>query len=136
MNVTARIGAAVKGLALAIGLGIAVLVIALAGVGFLTAAFYLHFANLLGPIRAAAVTGGTLAVAALLVALIGAAVLKRSKKPQPGWLSDFSGAMGLGLRLATALVRRDPKKAMVIAAVTGVLAELIFSDGKKEKREK
>jgi len=133
MNVTARIGAAVKGLALAIGLGVAVLAIALGGVGFLTAAYYLHFSHVLGPERAAAVTGGTLAVTALLVAAIGAAVLKRTKKPQPGWLSDFGGAVGLGLRLATALVRRDPKKAIIIAAVSGVLVELIFGDGKKEK---
>jgi hypothetical protein len=133
MNITGRIGAAVKGLALAIGLGAAVLVIALGGVGFLTAAYYLHFAESLGPERAAALTGGTLAAAALLVALIGAIVLKRTKKPQPGWLSDFGGALGLGLRLATALVRRDPKKAIIIAAVSGVLVELIFGDGKKEK---
>ena len=133
MNITARMGAAVKGLALAIGLGVAVLAIALGGVAFLTAAFFLHFARLLGPEQAAAVTGGTLVVAALLVALIGATVLKRTKKPQPGWLSDFGGAMGLGLRLATAMVRRDPKKAVIIAAVSGVLVELIFGDGKKEK---
>jgi hypothetical protein len=133
MNITARVGTAVQRLALAIGLGVAVLAIGLGGVGFLTAAYYLHFAPLLGPERAAAVTGGTLVVAALLVALIGAAVLKRTRKPQPGWLSDFGGAMGLGLRLAAAMVRRDPKKAMIIAAVSGVLVELIFGDGKKEK---
>jgi len=133
MNITSRIGAAVKGLALAIGLGVAVLAIALGGIGFLTAAYYLHFAHLLDPERAAAVTGGTLVAAALLVALIGAIILKRTRKPQPGWLSDFGGAMGLGLRLATALVRRDPKKAVLIAAVSGVLVELMFGDGKKEK---
>jgi hypothetical protein len=133
MNITARVGAAVKELALALGLGVAVLAIALAGGGFLTAAYYLHFAQQLGPERAAAVTGGTLAVAALVVGAAGALVLKRAKKPQPGWLSDFGGAMGLGLRLAGALVRRDPKKAMIIAAVSGVLVELIFGDGKKEK---
>jgi hypothetical protein len=133
MNITSRLGAAVKGLALAIGLGVAVLAITLGGVGFLTAAYYLHFSAMFGPERAAAVTGGTLVVAALLVAGIGAAALKRFKKPQPGWLSDFGGAMGLGLRLATAMVRRDPKKALIIAAVSGVLAELMFGDGKKEK---
>jgi len=133
MNVTARLGAAVKELALVIGLGIAVLAITLGGVGFLTASYYLHFAHRLGAERAAAVTGGSLAVAALVVAAVGAVVLKRARKPQPGWLSDFSGAMGLGLRLAAAVVRRDPKKAMIIAAVSGVLVELIFGDGKKDK---
>jgi hypothetical protein len=132
MNITARAGAAVKQLALGIGLGAAVLVIALGGLGFLTAGFYIYAAHHLLPEAAAAVTGGILLLMALLVALVGAAVLKRVKKPQPGWLSDFGGALGLGVRLAGLMVRRDPKKAVIIAAMTGALVELILSDGKKK----
>jgi hypothetical protein len=133
LNITARAGAAVKHLALALGLGVTVLAVALGGAGFLTAAYYLHFAHQMPPDRAAAITGVTLLAAAILVALIGAVVLKRTKKPQPGWLSDFTGIAGLAVRLATMTIRRDPKKALIIAAVSGVLVELLFGDGKKEK---
>ncbi len=133
MNITARAAAAVKHLALALGLGVAVLAVALGGAGFLTAAYYLHFAHEMDSVRAAALTGATLAAAAILLAVIGAAALKRSKKPQPGWLSDFTGLAGLAVRLAAMTIRRDPKKALIIAAVSGVLVELLFGDGKKEK---
>jgi hypothetical protein len=133
LNITARAAAAVKHLALALGLGVAVLAVALGGAGFLTAAYYLHFAHEMDSVRAAALTGATLLVAAALVALIGAAILKRTKKPQPGWLCDFTGLAGLAVRLATMTIRRDPKKALIIAAVSGVLVELLFGDGKKEK---
>jgi len=133
LNITARAGAALKHFALALGLGVVVLAVALAGAGFLTAAYFLHFAHEMPPDRAAAVTGVTLVGAAVLVALIGAAILKRTKKPQPGWLSDFTGLAGLAVRLAAMTIRRDPKKAVIIAAVSGVLVELLFGDGKKEK---
>jgi hypothetical protein len=133
LNITARAAAAVKHLALALGLGVAVLAVALGGAGFLTAAYYLHFAHEMDSVRAAALTGATLAAAAILLAVIGAAALKRSKKPQPGWLSDFTGLAGLAVRLAAMTIRRDPKKALIIAAVSGVLVELLFGDGKKEK---
>jgi hypothetical protein len=83
--------------------------------------------------RAALATGGALLVAAVLVAAIGAAVLRRMKKQQPGWLSDFGGVVGLGVRLAGMLVRRDPKKALMVAALSGALVELILSDSKREK---
>jgi hypothetical protein len=133
MNITARAGAAVKHLVLGIGVGAAVLVIALAGVGFLMAAFYIYAAHHMDAASAAALTGAVLAVLAVLVAVIGAGVLRRMKKQQPGWLSDFGGTLGLGVRLASMMVRRDPKKALMVAAISGVLVELILSDGKKEK---
>jgi uncharacterized membrane protein YfcA len=133
MNITARARAALKRFALALGLGVAVLAVALGGAGFLTAAYYLHFAQKMPPDRAAALTGATLLAAAVLVALLGAVILKRSRRPQPGWLSDFTGLAGLAVRLAAMTIRRDPKKALVIAAVSGVLVELLFGDGKKEK---
>jgi hypothetical protein len=110
---------------------VAVLAVALAGLGFLVAAFYLYAAQHMDAERAAALTGGVLLALAVLIGAGGAAVLRKIKKPQPGLLSDLGGTLGLGIRLAGLLVRRDPRKAIIIAAVSGALAEYILSDRKK-----
>lgn len=132
MNLTGRLSEALKSFALGAGIGIAVLLVALAGLGFLITAFYVWIARHMDAASAAAVTGGVLIVLAVLIGVAGADVLRRIKKPQPGFLSDLGGTLGLGLRLAGILVRRDPKKAIIIAAATGALAEFILAEGKKK----
>jgi hypothetical protein len=133
VNLTGRAAEALKRFALGAGIGLAVLAVALAGLGFLITGFYIWLARHVDAASAAAITGGLLALLAILIAVIGGDILRRIKKTQPGLLSDFGGTLGLGLRLAGILVRRDPKKAIIIAAVTGALAEFILSESKTKK---
>jgi hypothetical protein len=133
VNLTGRAAEALKNFALGAGIGLAVLAVALAGLGFFITAFYIWLARHFDAATAAAMTGATLVLLAILIAITGADILRRLKKPQPGLLSDFGGTLGLGLRLAGILVRRDPKKAIIIAAVTGALAEFIMSDRKDKQ---
>jgi hypothetical protein len=128
MSIPGRASAAVKHAALSAGLGLAVLAICLAALGFFTAAFYITVATHVPPAAAAASTGGALIVLALLIAAIGAALLKRAKRRQPSLLSEFGGTLGLSIRLITMLVRKDPKKAVILAAVSGALAEYVLSE--------
>jgi hypothetical protein len=131
MNLAARAGAIAKHWALGAGLGLAVLVIALCGLGFLTGGLYIYIARHTDAASAAAITGGVLLVLAVVIGYCGSVVLRKLKKPQPGLLSDFGGALGMGARLVGLLVRRDPRKAVVLAALAGVIAEYITSDNKK-----
>jgi hypothetical protein len=128
MSIPGRANAAVKHAALSAGLGLAVLAICLAALGFFTAAFYITIATHVPAATAALVTGGALIALALMVAAIGAALLKRAKQRQPSLLSEFGGTLGLSMRLITMLVRKDPKKAVILAAVSGALAEYLLSD--------
>ncbi len=131
MSIQGRASAAVKHAALSAGLGVACLVISLAGLGFFTAAFYLTLAKYFDPQIATLITGGALIVLALLIAAIGSALLKRARNRQPSLLSEFGGTLGLGIRVISILVRRDPKKAVILAAVSGALAEYVMSDNRK-----
>ena len=74
---------------------------------------------------------GALVVLAILVGLAGAWSLKNFKKRRPSMLSEFNATFGLGARLLALLVRRDPKKAILLAAVTGAIVEYLLGDDKK-----
>ncbi len=132
MDVTGRARSALKQMALWAGLGTACLCIALAGLGFLISAFYVWLSTKLGPAEALAVTGGVMIILAILVVAIGGAIIRKLKKPQPSMLSEFSGLFGLGVRLVTLTIRRDPRKALIVSLIAGALAEFIVSDRKKE----
>jgi uncharacterized protein YneF (UPF0154 family) len=131
MNLSRRAGALLKSAALWIGVAIAVLCIALAGLGFMVTGFFIFVARHTDAASAAAITGGVLLVLALATGLLGGLFLSRMRRRQPSLLSEFGGTMGLATRIITALVSRDPKKAMIISLAAGALAEYIFSDKKK-----
>jgi hypothetical protein len=131
MSISGFVNATVKHAALSAGLGVTCLAVGLAGVGFFTASFYIFVAQHFHPLAATLITGGALIVLALLIAAIGAGMLKRSKQRQPSLFSEFGGTLSLGIRLASILVRRDPKKAVILAAVSGALAEYVLSDNRK-----
>jgi len=131
IDIAGRVTSAALRLGAAIGLGVAVLVIILAGLGFLAAGAFIHLAHRLGPAEAAAVMGFGLFVLAILVAFIGAWSLKKFRKRRPSMLSEFNATFGLGARLLTLLVRRDPKKAILLAALTGAIVEYLLGDEKK-----
>ncbi|MDE8350063.1 MAG: hypothetical protein POG74_11385 [Acidocella sp.] len=132
MNLSGRVGAFLRHYGLAISLGAAVLCIGLAGLGFLVAGYYVWLTSHFEAAPAAAITGGTLLVLAALTAVIGSGLIKRMKKPGGSLFGDAASILGLGVRLAAMLVRRDPKKALILAAISGALAEWLLAD--KDRR--
>ncbi len=132
MSIPARAEAAVKGLALWAGLGMAVLATSLAGLGFLIAGFFL-WARHESHDAAAAITGGVLLVLAIAIAITGQAVLKRIKRRQPPLISEFTGIIVTAGRIAGLLIRKDPRKSMILAVIAGAVAEYITSGDKRKK---
>jgi hypothetical protein len=131
MSIPARVNAAAKGLALWAGLGLVVFAIVMAGLGFLVAGFFIWVEQYRSHAEAAAITGGALVVLAVVIGLVGRAVLKKLKRPQPSILAEFGGIAGTAGRLAGFLIRRDPRKSIILAVIAGALAEYITSDSKK-----
>ena len=120
-----------KSAALWAGVGVAVLCIALAGVGFLVPGFFIWVAHHTDNASAAAITGGVLLVMAVATGLIGGGVLKRIRQKQPSLLSEFGGTLGVTARLVGMLVRKDPKKAIILSVIAGALAEYLTSGERK-----
>ncbi len=121
----------VKTAALSASMAVAVLCIALAGLGFLVTGLFIWVARHTDYASASAITGGVLLLLAVAIGLIGGVVLRRIRAKQPSMLSEFGGTIGLAGRLMGILVRRDPKKAIIISIIAGALAEYIASDGKQ-----
>ncbi len=131
MNLSARASAILRHLALSAGMGIAVLFIALAGLGFLIFAYYTWLLSHFASEQAGAITGATLIILAAATAIIGFATIKKLKKPQPSMLAEFGGTISIGFRLATLLIRKDPKKALILAGLAGAIAEYLMNDTKE-----
>jgi O-antigen/teichoic acid export membrane protein len=133
MSIPGRAEAAVKGLVLSVAVGMVVLAVVIGGLGFLIAGFFLWIERYQPHDAAAAITGGVLFILAMIIALTGRAMLRRIKKKQPPLLSEFTGIFATAGRIAGLLIRKDPRKSMVIAIVAGALAEYITSGDKKRK---
>jgi hypothetical protein len=131
MNISGRINGMLRNAALWAGLGVVIVAVVLAALGFLIAGLFLWLVHRLPAESAAAVLGGGLLIGALLLALIGGAVIRKSRRKYPSLISEFGGTIGLAGRLVGMLVRRDPKKALIISIIAGALAEYITSDKKK-----
>jgi hypothetical protein len=132
MNLSRRVNSLTKNAALWAGVAMAVLCTALAGLGFLIAGFYIFLTQYINNAAAAAATGGVMLAIAILIGTIGGGLLRRMRRKQPSLVSEFGGTIGMAGRLVGLLVRKDPKKAMIISLVTGALAEYILAD----KRER
>jgi hypothetical protein len=130
MQVGKRAAGLVKSAALWAGLAGAVCCIALAGLGFMVFGFDVWLARMLGAAAAAAITGGVLLLLAMLVAVIGGGILRGMRKRQPSMLAEFGGTVGIVARLVTLLVRRDPKKAIILSVIAGALAEYLVGEKK------
>jgi hypothetical protein len=99
--------------------------------GFLIAGFFSWIHHLWPQYNAAAITGGILVVAALIIFGLGTAILRKLKKPQPSILTEFTGMAGMAGRLAALLIRKDPRKSVVLAVLAGAVAEYLTSSDKK-----
>lgn len=131
MSIQGRANAAAKELALWAGLGVVVLTVLLAALGFLITAFFIWIAHTKSYPVAAAITGGTLLLIAIFIGIAGRIILKKIKKPQPSLLAEFGGIAGTAGRIAGLLIRRDPRKSLILAVIAGALAEYVTSDSKK-----
>ena len=121
----------IKGAVIWIFLAVAVLCIALAATGCFVAAFYLWVAPHLGAAAGAAITGAALLGVAAFIALAGGVLLRQLKRRQRSLLAEFGSIFGLASRLAAMLVRKDPKKALLVSLVAGALAEYISTPRRK-----
>jgi len=130
MNISGRVNGVLRNAALWAGLGTAILFIALAGLGFLIAGFYIWLAGQMAHAPAAAITGGVLLLLSIATALIGGAVIRKTRARHPSFISEFGGTVGLAGRLVGLLVRKDPKKALILSAIAGALLEYITSEKK------
>jgi hypothetical protein len=131
MNISGRVGGFLQQIALSAGLGVVVLMVLLTGLGFLIAALYGAIAAHMSAVEATAITGGVLLVAAILIAIIGNAVIRKMHRPQPSLIAELGSTYGLAIRLVGMLVKRDPKKAIILAAVSGAIAEYVMGDHRK-----
>ena len=131
MSIPGRVNAAVKGLVLWAGLGLFLFAGVLTGLGFLITGFFIWVEQYKAPAAAAAITGVALFAAVLIIGLLGSFILKKLKKPQPSILAEFTGIAGTAGRIAGLLIRRDPRKSLILAVIAGALAEYITSDSKK-----
>ena len=131
MSLSRRVGILTKNAALWAGMALAVLCTALAGLGFLIAGLFIFIARHTGNASAAAITGGVMLLLAIIIGLTGGIVLNRMRREQPSLISELDGTIGLAGRLIGLLVRRDPKKAMIISIIAGALAEYIMTDRKE-----
>ncbi len=134
MSLPGRTTAAIKSMALAAGLGIVVLGIIFASLAFFIAAGFDWASRRLAPAPAAAATGCALILFAILTALIGRIILRRLKTPQPSLLSEFTTPLTTAARLSLMLIRRDPRKAVILATIAGALVEYITSDSNKKAK--
>ncbi len=131
MNISGRVNGVVRDIGLWVGLGTAILFVALVCIGFAIAAFYMWMSHLMAHSLAALVTAGAALLLIVLMALIGGAAIRKTRKPQPSMMQELTNTLSLGARLISLVVRRDPRKAMIVSLVAGALAELITSDRRK-----
>jgi hypothetical protein len=131
MNLSRHARLLIKGAALWTGVAVAALCIALAGLGFLVTAFFIWLAQRTDYAISSAVTGIVLLALALATGLAGGLVLKRMRERRPSLAAEFGGTVGIVGRLAGILVRRDPRKAMILSVIAGALAEYITSEKKR-----
>jgi hypothetical protein len=131
MSIQGRASAAARELALWAGLGIVVLSVVLSALGFLVASLFIWIDQYKTDTVAAAITGGALLLAAIVIGVIGRIILKKIRKPQPSLLAEFGGIAGTAGRIAGLLIRRDPRKSLILAVIAGALAEYVTSDSKK-----
>lgn len=121
MSASRCLSAIARKAALGTGMATATLCIALAALGFFVASFYILLTQHTSPAAATAITGAILLALALIAALITKTIFKKRRHHR---LSDWSELLGI----AAYLIRRDPKKAMLLALLAGAVTEYFAGD--------
>ncbi len=115
---------------LSVSLAASVLLLSLGGLGFLMAALFLWLEIRLGAPGAAAITGGTLILLALLTLAAGALILGRLRRRTPHLLTAAAESLASMTSLAGLLVRADPKRALLFALLAGAVTEYFATPDK------
>ena len=125
MSLSRHVGFYARASALWGAMGAAMLALGLAAAGFFTAAFYIWLCGHFSPAASCLIAGGSLLALALAIGLAGTAALRAAHARERARLAQFNLTISAALSLAAYLVRRDPKKAMIIALLAGILAEFL-----------
>ncbi|EKM99629.1 MULTISPECIES: hypothetical protein [unclassified Acidocella] len=117
-----------KSAALWVCMALVLLGTGLGGLGLLAAALLIWLAHYVGMAGASAICGVLLLVVGALCALIFTAVLRRMRARQPSLVTEAVSTLSLALRFGTFIVRRDPRKAVLTALITGAVAEYFLGE--------
>ena len=123
MSLIRLAGIVAKSAALWSGLATAVLCLVLAAFAFLAASLFIWMASHLGAAAAAALTAVSLLLLAGLVMIFGAILLARRRRRAPELFADTAGTIATLTSLIALLVRQDPKRALLLALLSGALLE-------------
>jgi uncharacterized protein (DUF58 family) len=77
---------------------------------------------------ATSITGGALLALAAAIWFAGNALLQKARRKQRAERAELIGTAALILRLASTLIRRDPKKAVILALFAGAVAEFLMGE--------
>lgn len=125
MSLVRTAGAALQRGALWGALATIVLCLVLAALAFITAAIFIWLAHHLGAAGAAALTALVLLILALQIALFGGLWLAKRSANAPGFFDDAASTITMLTTIASLLVRRDPKRTLLLALLGGALAEYL-----------
>ena len=114
------------------GLATIVLCLALGTLALLGVAFFLWLESHFSPAIAAVLTALALLLTALLVILAGWLWLARHPVRPPSVLGSMGGLLPSFVSLAGALVRQNPRRAVVLAVLAGALAEYLAKDEQED----
>lgn len=112
-----------KGAAIWAGLGVAVLCLTLAAFGLLAVALFIFVAHRWGEAAGAAITALALLLVAAQVVLAGALFFNRVRRRTPDIFADTAGTIAMVTSMANMLVRRDPKRAILLSLLAGAVTE-------------
>lgn len=126
-----RLGAVVlKSAALWGALATIVLCLVLGAFAFLAAALFIWMAAHLGAAGAAALTAFLLLLLAGLVMIFGAITLARLRRRAPALFADPAAGIATITSLIALLVRRDPKRTLLLALLSGAVTEYFAATDK------
>jgi hypothetical protein len=112
-----------KSAAIWAGLGVAVLCLVLAAFGLLAVALFIFVAHRWGEAAGAGITALALLFVAGLVVLSGALFFNRARHRTPAIFADTAGTIAMVTSIANMLVRRDPKRAILLSLLAGAVTE-------------
>jgi hypothetical protein len=122
-----------KGGAVWVGVSIIVLFLVMAGLGFFATAFFIWVASHLGSAPAAALTGAALLLLALIFMVSGNFAVRRIRRHRPDLFGDAAGTIAMLTSVVGLLVRRDPRRAILLSLIAGALTEY-FAGPEKPRR--
>jgi len=125
MNIVRYAGFTLKSAALWVALAFAVLFLVLAAFCLLAVALFVTIDQHWGTAAAAALTGLALLLIAGLVLVAGAMTLGRVRRRTPHPFGEASSTVAMLMSFANILVRRDPKRALLLALIAGAVTEYL-----------